>query len=263
MTDQQIPHSIAVPPSVFIVDDEAPARSRLRALLEECRSEWPYTLVGEAASGSEALERLGVRPVDVVLLDIHMPVMSGLELARHLLRFPTPPAVIFTTAHDEHALAAFDVGALDYLLKPFRAQRLLQALKRLRPLRQEDEKILLPLAPHRRHFTVTDRGRIWLVPVEDALYLRAELKYVTLRTRSRELVLDESLSHLETEFAADFLRIHRNCLVNRQHLLGFEMKRSGDNTEEGHWVALLRDWTEVLPVSRRQSEVVKAFRNQN
>jgi two-component system response regulator AlgR len=244
------------PLKVFIVDDEPPARSRLRVLLEELAISLPNRVVGEAENGRDALEQLAHAPADVVLLDIRMPVMDGLTLARHLSRLDNPPAVIFVTAYDQHAVEAFEVGALDYLMKPVRAERLVAALSRARRLTSEDDAVLARLAP-RRHLTVSDRGRVWLVPIEDVLYLRAELKYVTLRTRDHEYVLNESLTRLEEEFAREMLRIHRNCLVNRQQLAGFEMTHEG---EEGGWVARLRDWPEALPVSRRQIPVIKAFR---
>jgi two-component system response regulator AlgR len=176
-----------------------------------------------------------------------MPGISGLETARHMAALPLAPSVIFVTAHDEHALRAFDLRAVDYLLKPVRLNRLKEALSRV-PRRESP--------PGRTHFTAQERSRVWQVPVADVLYLRAEQRYVTARTREREYLLDESLVKLEEEFPQAFLRIHRNCLVARQHLLGF--KRVHD-TEGGHWVTLLRDWPEQLPVSRRQAHVVKSF----
>ncbi len=245
------------PLKVFVVDDEAPARARLRALLEDCRATLPNALAGEAESGIEALEKIDPVGTDVVLVDIRMPGMDGLALARHLSRLPSPPAVIFVTAYDQHAIDAFEVGALDYLLKPVRLARLVDALGRARRLTPKDDATLAPLSA-RRHFTVSDRGRVWLVPLEEVLYLRAELKYVTLRTREREFVLAESLSALEQEFGQDFLRIHRSCLVSRRHLLGFELAR---DVEEPRWEAVLKDWPERLPVSRRQAHVIKAFRH--
>lgn len=242
------------PLRVFIVDDEAFARSRLRTLLADCVAELPNQVVGEADSGTTALERLAVTEADVALLDIRMPGMDGMELARRLKGLPRPPAVIFVTAYDAHAIAAFEVQAVDYLLKPVRLARLVEALARVKPVSdiptQQD-----PATP--RQFTVSDRGRVWLVPVEEVLYLRAELKYVTLRTREREFVLNEPLGKLEEEFGMDFLRIHRNCLLNRRHLTGFELRREG---EESHWVAVLREWPERLPVSRRQAHVIREFR---
>lgn len=234
---------------VFLVDDEAPARARLRALLQDCNEVLPNEVVGETASGQDALAALALERVDVVLLDIRMPGMDGMAVARRLAELPAPPVVIFVTAYDAHAVGAFEVGARDYLLKPVRLERLVEALRRVHPVASA--------VGRRDHLVVSDRGRVLWVPLDEVLYLRAELKYVTLRTREREYVLDEPLTKLEEEFAGDMLRIHRNCLVNRRQLAGFELRREG---EETRWVALLRDWPEVLPVSRRQSHVVRGFR---
>ncbi len=241
------------PLTILIADDEPPARQRLRDLLADAALECPNRVVGEAASGFDAIEQVAGSQPDVVLMDIQMPGMTGLEAARHLLSLPKPPAVVFVTAHDEFALQAFEVRALDYLLKPVRLNRLIEALGRVRPLRAEDAPALAP----RRHFCCSERGRVWLVPVEDVLYLRAELKYVTACTRQREYLLDESLVHLEEEFPEAFLRIHRNCLVARRHLAGFERVGEG---EDPRWVAVLKDWPERLPVSRRQQHVIREFR---
>lgn len=243
-----------MPLEVLIADDEAPARQRLRDLLAEMAGELPNRVVGEAANGREMLERVAAGRPDVVLLDIQMPGMNGLEAARHLLALDPCPAVIFITAFDEYAVQAFEVRALDYLLKPVRAPRLADALQRVRPLAAADATAL---APRRRHFCCVERGKVWLVPVEDVLYLRAELKYVTARTREREYLLNESLVHLEEEFPGAYLRIHRNCLVARSHLTGFERVEAGD---EPRWVAVLQDWPERLPVSRRQQHVIRDFR---
>jgi len=125
------------PLRVLIVDDEAPARRRLRELLDDCAGAMPLTLVGEAANGREALDLLHTVSADLVLTDINMPEMGGIELAHHVLKLAQPPLVIFTTAHDEHALQAFEVNAVDYLMKPVRVQRLVAALQkvpRLKPL---------------------------------------------------------------------------------------------------------------------------------
>lgn len=238
---------------VLIVDDEPPARQRLRDLLSDAAADCPNRVVGEAANGLEAIEQVLANQPDVVLMDIQMPGIDGLEAARHLLGMPHPPAVVFITAYDDFALQAFEVRALDYLMKPVRLARLTEALGRARPLRREDAEELAP----RRHFCCTERGRVWLVPVEDVLYLRAEMKYVTARTRQREYLLNESLVHLEEEFPGAYLRIHRNCLVARRHLAGFERVGEG---EEKRWVAVLQDWPERLPVSRRQQHVILAYR---
>jgi two-component system response regulator AlgR len=235
------------PLRIILADDEPLARERLKAQLADLQEDLPVSVVAEASTGEAALAKAATVPADVVLLDINMPGITGLETARHIAALPQAPAVIFVTAHDEHALRAFDLRAVDYLLKPVRLNRLKEALSRV--LRRE------PL-PQRTHFTAQERGRIWQIPVADVLYLRAEQRYVTARTREREYLLDESLIKLEEEFSRTFLRIHRNCLVARQHVQGF--KRVND-TEGGHWVTILRDWPEQMPVSRRQAHVVKTF----
>ena len=236
-----------IPLRVILADDEPLARQRLKAQLADLAEAFTVTVVAEAATGEAALAKAATVPADVVLLDIQMPGISGLETARHIAALSHAPSVIFVTAHDEHALRAFDLRAVDYLLKPVRLNRLREALSRV-PQREA--------APQRTYFTAQERGRVWQIPVSDVLYLRAEQRYVTARTREREYLLDESLVKLEEEFAEVFLRIHRNCLVARRHLMGF--KRIHD-AEGGHWATILRDWPELLPVSRRQAHVVKAF----
>jgi two-component system response regulator AlgR len=245
-----------MPLRLILADDEALARSRLKSLLGDLNRELPLEVVAEACTGGEALERALDTPADVILMDIQMPGMSGLEAARHLqaLGQGVVPAVIFVTAHDEHAIAAFDLRAVDYLLKPVRVARLKEALSRIKPLPLETAA---GLAPRRTSFIVLERQRVLQVPVADVLYLRAEQGYVTARAREREYLLDESLVKLEEEFAGDFLRLHRNCLVARRHLAGFERAEGGG---EPAWQALLRDWPEKLPVSRRQLHVVREFK---
>jgi two-component system response regulator AlgR len=244
---------MATPLRVILADDEALARARLASLLSDLAGEIPVEVVAETSNGEAALARAADTPADVILLDIQMPGLNGLEAARHIAHLPDAPAIIFVTAYDEHALHAFELRAVDYLLKPVRLARLREALSRLRPRSREDAGIL---APRRDHFAVLEPGRLWRVPVADVLYLRAELRYVTARTRAREYLLDESLVKLEEEFADEFLRIHRNCLVARRHLTGFV--RQADEGE-GHWLAVLRDWPERLPVSRRQAHVAREF----
>lgn len=238
---------------VILADDEPLARARLASLLADLVGTFQTEVVAEAANGEAALARAADTPAEVILLDIQMPGMSGLEAARHIAALPSPPAIIFVTAYDEHAVRAFELRALDYLLKPVRLERLKEALSRVRPLAPSDAEAL---APRRSHFAVMEPGRVWRVPVADVLYLRAELRYVTARTREREYLLDESLVKLEEEFGEDFLRIHRNCLVARRHLLGFQ-RQAGEG--EGHWLAVLRDWPERLPVSRRQAHAARDF----
>lgn len=252
----------AVPPlSVMIVDDEAPARARLRDLLADVASEAPNTLLVEAADGMQALEALAVHPVDAMLVDIRMPKMGGVELARHLLQLPRPPAVIFVTAYDAFAVQAFELNAVDYLLKPVRAERLAEALRKARHARPPDARALAELPQGARtHLSCQERGRLLLVPVLDVVYLKADLKYVTARTREREYLLDESLTQLEREFAERFIRLHRSILVAKSAIAGFE-KSSADDAEP-QWQALLRDLDEHLPVSRRQWPLVKSFARQ-
>ncbi|TMH63027.1 MAG: response regulator transcription factor [Betaproteobacteria bacterium] len=241
---------------ILIVDDEAPARRRLRELLDDCMCALPLSIVGEAQHGREALDLLQSAPAELVLTDIHMPDMDGIELARHLLKLPNPPVVIFTTAFHEHAVQAFEVNAVDYLVKPVRVQRLLSALQkvpRLKPF-TADKLAHLP-ASARRFLSVTERSRVVLVPIEDVIYLKAELKYITIRTREREFLLEESLTKLENEFGARFIRVHRNCIVAREHVRGFERRVGNDG--DAHWEVLLNGVPETLPVSRRQQFIVR------
>ncbi len=237
---------------VLIVDDEGPARSRMRDLLADIAPELPNELVGLAGNGVEALRLLETNHADVVLADVRMPVMDGVELARHVARLPSPPAVIFTTAYDQYAVEAFELAAVDYLLKPVRASRLADALLKVRKTQAVTPETLAGLSSAaRRHFSAVERGRILLVPVADVRFLRAELKYVTAGTVGREYLLDESLVQLEEEFGERFLRVHRNCLVARDAVAGVE--RDG----EGQWMVLLKDCATRLPVSRRQWPAVK------
>lgn len=246
---------------VFIADDETPARERLKELLEDIAGELPNVVAGEAANGVEALERLPASGAQVLLLDIRMPGMDGLELARHVASLEDAPAVVFVTAHDKHAVEAFDLNALDYLLKPVRAARLAAALKKAAAAgAPRPESLARAADAPREYLSVAERNRIVLVPVRDILFLRAEQKYVTVRTRSREHLIEESLITLEREFSgADlpypFVRIHRNCLVARAVIRGFE--RTGGGEEEAHWQVVIDDLPERLPVSRRQWPTVR------
>lgn len=246
---------------ILIVDDEPLARSRLRELLGDIAPQVPSEIVGEACNGLQALEMLRAQPVDVVLADIRMPGMDGIELASHLGRMPAPPSVIFTTAYDNYAVQAFDLNAVDYLLKPVRAQRLLTALQKA-PIAQVAAPLLSGMGQAlrgggRTHLSCHERGRLLLVPISEVLYFKADLKYVTARTVDREYLLDESLTHLESEFAERFIRLHRAVLVAKTALAGFE-KAAGDDVEAHGW-ALLRGVPEKLPVSRRQWALAKAL----
>jgi len=239
---------------VVIVDDEAPARQRLRDLLSDCAAETRLTVTGEAASGRAALELLAREPADVVLLDIRMPEMDGIEVAQHLQLLERPPAVVFATAYDAYAIRAFEVHAVDYLLKPIQVSRLKEALARAsrpRPAALRE----IARAP-RTHFSSQERGRIHLIPVADVIYLKADLKYVSVRTAAREHLIEESLTRLEEEFGDRFVRVHRNCLVARAAVRGFERAEEGG---EAHWEVLLAGVDERIAVSRRQQHVVREF----
>ena len=241
---------------VFIADDEAPARERLKELLADLAGELPTRIVGEARNGIEVMEGFPASGAQVLLLDIAMPGMGGLETARHLARLPGAPAVVFVTAHDEHAVEAFELNALDYLLKPVRASRLAAALRKASAAGPPAAERLERAGMGGREFlSVSERSRIVLVPVSEVIYLRAELKYVTLRTRTGEHLVEEPLVALEREFAERFVRIHRNCLVARAAIRGFE--RSGGSAEEPSWSVVLDGIEARLPVSRRQWPVVK------
>ncbi len=253
---------VDAPLRVLIVDDESPARRRLRELLDDCTGALSLAVVGEAASGREAMDILHTVTADLVLSDIHMPEMDGLELARHLLKLPQPPVVIFTTAYNEHAVQAFDVNAIDYLMKPVRVQRLLGALQKVPRLKPVSAAKLDELPVNARRFlSVTERSRVVLVPVEEIVYLKAELKYITIRTVQREHLLEESLTRLEEEFGTRFVRVHRNCLVARDFVRGFE--RCVGDEGDAHWEVVLKGVPETLPVSRRQQFVVREIGREN
>lgn len=236
----------AAPHSVLIVDDELPARERLQRLVAELSG---FSVAGTCGTGTDALALVGRLKPSIVLLDIRMPGMTGIEVARHLSALEEPPAVVFTTAYDEYALEAFESQAVGYLLKPVRLERLEQALRhasrlqapQLRSLRAPAE----PLAT-RQHVAVRVRDELKLIPVKDIRYFRADQKYVTVRHERGEDLIDEPLKALEEEFARDFVRAHRSLLVAIAHVEALE--RVG---EEGYALRL-RGEPEPLAVSRRQ-----------
>lgn len=238
---------------IFIADDEEPARERLKTLLGDIAAELPSQVVGEARNGVEAVDLLPPSGAQVLLLDIQMPGMGGLEVARHLARLEQPPRIIFVTAHDRHAVEAFELNALDYLLKPVRAERLAAALKKATV--PEHKKLEKAADSPREYLSLAERNRIVLLPVRDILYLRAEEKYVTVRTRMREHLVDEPLIDLEREFATRFVRIHRNCLVARAAIRAFE--RAPGEEGDAHWLVVIDGLEERLPVSRRQWPTVR------
>ena len=240
------------PLKIIIADDETPARNRLRELLTEVDG---ISVVGEARNGKEALMLALDTGADLVLLDIRMPQMDGIEAAGHLQKIAPPPAIIFTTAFDSYAMQAFDVNAVDYLLKPIRLERLQGAIAKARALLPAQLVALQAMQRQRTHFSVTERGRVLLVPVADVIYLRAELKYLTVRTRERSYLIEDTLAAIEQEFGERFLRLHRNCLVAQHCILGYEKRHDGDS--ENGWTVLLRDVPDTLAVSRRQHHVLR------
>ncbi|MGH8369564.1 MAG: LytR/AlgR family response regulator transcription factor, partial [Gammaproteobacteria bacterium] len=198
--------------NIAIVDDEAPARARLRELLRDIPD---CNVVGEAGNGREALELWQNTQPDVMLLDIRMPVMDGMETARHLAAMDNPPAVIFTTAFDEFAVAAFDTHAIAYLLKPVRREKLADALSGAGRLNRVQLTRLATRhdAEARRHLCARLGDKLHVVAVENVQCFIAEQKYVTVCHTSGELLIDEALKDLEQEFAGRFIRVHRNALV--------------------------------------------------
>jgi two-component system response regulator AlgR len=229
---------------VMIVDDEPPARERLKAMLQEIPG---AQLAGEAGNGREALEQWMHAQPDVVLLDIRMPVMDGLETARHLSVMEQPPAVIFTTAYSEFAVEAFDAHAIAYLLKPVRQEKLAAALQSAGHLNrvQLNRLTTQTAAPARRHICAKLRDRLHVVPVENVRSFIADQKYVTVHHAGGELLIDESLKDLETEFAGRFLRVHRNALVSLAYVDHL------DKDDGGRYQVHLRGQAQPVEVSRR------------
>lgn len=237
---------------VLVVDDEQPARERLIGLLAELGA---AHAVAEATNGVEALRSAAETVPDILLLDIRMPGMDGLEVARHLTRLEHPPSVIFTTAYDEHALAAFETNAVDYLLKPIRRARLATALARAQQLTRAQlvglEGSRVSAERTRTHISATMHGALQLVPVADVRYLRAEDKYVVVRHPGGRVLIEESLASLEAEFGERFVRVHRNALVGAGHVR--ELIRNRD----GAWEVHLRGIDEPVAVSRRLAPGVR------
>jgi len=244
---------------VLIVDDEELARLRLRGLVND-NAQPRAEVIGEAANATQALVCMAEHGCDVVLLDIQMPGRDGMEFAAHLRAMPQPPAVVFVTAHAEHALRAFELEALDYLTKPVKRERLQAALQRVaqrlnRPPPPPAEPAEAPV------IIVSDRGRIVRVPMAEVLYMKAELKYVTLRTAAHTHVLDDSLADLEDRLGERFLRVHRNALVARHAVRALERRVvAGEGEEEGGgevWAVRIAPVDEWLAVSRRQVAAVR------
>lgn len=237
---------------VLIVDDEALARARLRTLLGDCTNP-AVSIEGEAANAVQAIALLQRQNFDAALLDIHMPGVDGLTLAQTLRALPQPPAVVFVTAHAAHAVQAFELEAVDYLTKPVRLERLQAALQKVErliagrqgPADDLPEEVLV----------ILDRGRTERVPLAEVIYLKAELKYITVRTAAKSYILDGALSELEEKYATQFMRIHRNALIARRAVRALE--KHYDPEEGEGWAVRLNGVDELLAVSRRQLAAVR------
>ena len=239
--------------NILIADDELPARQRLRGLVREIGS--PYATVGDVANGLQALQRCRSGDIDLVLMDIRMPEMDGIAAAARLAQLPTPPAVIFVSAYEEHALRAFEGNALDYLLKPIRRQRLERALKRATALTRPQLRALQEMQQEgdEQHICSNYRGGIQRIALADIIYFRADQKYVTACHAGGEALLEDSLKSLEQRFAGKLLRIHRNALVSQQHLLGLE------KAPDGRTLARLDGSEARLEISRRHLADVRRW----
>ena len=266
---------------ILIVDDEAPARERMKTLLADIQEACPCQLIAEAADGQTALDILVDKQPDIILLDVQMPGMTGIELAQHIAQaqLPVQPSIVFVTAYDEYALQAFEVHAMDYLLKPVRASRLQEAILRIQNFRlqntpeSQQEKLIdsLKTIPKiRQNFSVLEKNRVLLIPVREVLFLKAEQKYVTIQTRSRAHLTEESLVSIESELGEVFVRAHRNALVARDAIIGVEKATvfvdAGSDSDKHDaergldtWQVIVRDTNERLPISRRQWPIIKAL----
>jgi two-component system response regulator AlgR len=240
---------------VLIVDDEPPARDRLRRLLEALA---PAQVAAEASNGEQAVRLAGQLRPDVVLLDVRMPGMNGLEVARHLALLPEPPAVIFTTAYDAYAVEAFEAQAIGYLLKPVRAEKLGAALQRAARLAGSQAARLSagdPQRAARTHVAARLGDQLRLIPVPEIYYFAADQKYTTVRHKGGSDLIEDSLRTLEEEFATQFVRVHRNALVGVNSLAAIE------RDAEGQYHVVVRDLNERLAVSRRLAgELRERFR---
>jgi two-component system response regulator AlgR len=241
----------------IIVDDEAPARDRLRRLVSEFED---HEVVAEVGSGEEALTACAMLKPDIVFLDVRMPGLWGIDVARHLNALEDPPAIIFTTAYDEHAMEAFDAQAIGYLLKPIRKEKLGRALRHagriaLSRLTQVARAVDIE---HRRSQICARLGeQLRLIPVENIYYFLADQKYVTVRHRTGTDLIDEPLKELGEEFAPEFIRIHRNALVAEKHISAVE------RSDDGQYSVRIRDCIDVLQVSRRHTaELLRRIRGE-
>lgn len=241
------------PLKALVVDDEGLARSRMRTLLGDCRSP-SVQMEAEAANAVQAMEHLGRLAIDVLVLDIHMPGVDGLALAAQVRAMSKPPALVFVTAHAEHAVAAFDLEAVDYLTKPVRLERLQAAMEKVQRFLSVRD-VQQAVAQAEEVIVIQDRMRTERVPLHEVIYFKAELKYVTVRTASRSYILDGSLNELESRYGSQFLRVHRNALVARRAIRAVE--KHFDAVDGDGWAVRLDGIDELVAVSRRQMPSVR------
>lgn len=237
---------------ILIVDDEEPARGRLKHMLGSMEG---YDPVGEASNGLQAVERVQTLRPDVVLMDIRMPGMDGMEAARHLAEMDDPPAIIFTTAYSEHALEAFDTHAVGYLVKPIRQERLESALSKVKRLtKTQIAKINSDTQNSgRSHICARVRGNLELIPVDEVVYFQADQKYITVRHKHGEVLVEDALKNLEIEFEDRLIRVHRNALISHDFITGME------KNSDGRFVVSFRDIKDRLEISRRHVAEVRKF----
>lgn len=240
---------------ILIVDDEQPARERLKRLLGEMGD---YTIAAEASNGIEAMQQFNSCQPDIILLDIRMPLMDGIETAQHLMALEQPPAIIFTTAYEEHAIQAFEAHAVDYLLKPIRVERLQEALQTAQRPTRAQRKVPYEMLSQthysdtpRHHICVRKRDKLELISIDSIFYFFAEHKYVTLRYKEGEALLEDSLIKLEKEFPDRFVRVHRNALVAKDKIGGLE------KLADGSYRILFNDIDNRIEVSRRHLSFVR------
>lgn len=231
----------------LVIDDEFLARARLRELLLRLD---PDAEILEAENGQQAVEMCESHTPDTALVDIRMPGISGIELVYHLSAMSHSPAVIFTTAYSEYALEAFDANAIDYLLKPVQIDRLRRALQKAHPITKTQTDSLKKTA-RSMHLSISQKGKIKLVPIQSICYLKAENKYVMVKTPREEYLLNDTLNNLEKELGTSFLRVHRNALISTEHLEGLE------KNDDGQWCVFFRGIPDQIEISRRQTPAIR------
>lgn len=234
----------------LVVDDEHLARARLKELIRRIK---PDAKIIEARNGEDAIKLYEKHKPPTALVDIRMPGIGGIELAYHLSAQDQPPAVIFTTAHNEYALQAFDTNAIDYLLKPIHLERLQRALQKAEPLTDEQNLVLKQGEDERTHISVNQRGRLKLIPIKDIAYFKAENKYVVIKTKEGEFLLNDTLNQLETELGNGYIRAHRNALISTKYIEAME------KVDDDRWCVVLDGFNDKIEVSRRQRPIIRAW----